>query len=114
MGAGCRPDGKISDGAANVEKSLSESAPSCLTWSRPSYDNRRMIVSIRDIAAWCVWCGGAEFELLSAEPLRLESKLKCSACGARYAHLQLIDQIGEEAMRRANKALDELRKRPPK
>jgi len=70
-----------------------------------------MIVSIGDIAAACVACGGGEFESLSAAPLRLASTLKCSACGTRYTYLQLLDQIGEEAMRRANKALDELRKK---
>lgn len=73
-----------------------------------------MIVRIRDIAAWCVSCGGGEFEPFSAQPLSLETKLKCTACGARYTHLQLIDQIGEEAMRRANNALEELQKRRPK
>ena len=72
-----------------------------------------MIVAIGDIAAGCVECGGGEFEPLSAAPLRLASHLKCSACSTRYTYLQLIDQIGEEAMRRANKALDELKKPPP-
>jgi hypothetical protein len=71
-----------------------------------------MIVSISDIAAGCVECEGREFESLSAEPLRLASTLKCSACGASYTYLQLIDQIGEEAMRRANQGLDELEKKP--
>jgi hypothetical protein len=75
---------------------------------------RRMIVSIGDIAAGCVACGSGEFEPLSAEPLRLASNLKCSACGAGYTYLQLIDQIGEEAMRRANNGLDELPKKPPR
>jgi hypothetical protein len=74
---------------------------------------RRMIVSIGDIAAGCVECGAGEFEPLWAEPLRLASTLKCSACGASYTYLELIDQIGEEAMRRANKAVDELQKKPP-
>ena len=73
-----------------------------------------MIVSIGDIAARCVECGGGEFEPLSAEPLRMASTLKCSACGASYTYLQLIDQIGEEAMWRANKALDALQKKPPR
>ncbi len=73
---------------------------------------RRMIVRIGDIAAGCVECGGGEFEPLSAEPLRLASTWKCSACGASYTYLQLIDQIGEEAMRRANKAVDELQRKP--
>jgi hypothetical protein len=45
---------------------------------------------------------------------RLASTLKCSACDASYTYLQLIDQIGEEAMRRANKGLDDLQKKPPR
>lgn len=65
-----------------------------------------MIVAIGELAAGCVQCGAGEFEPLSAAPLKLASSVKCSACGARYTYLQLIDQIGEEAMRRANKALD--------
>jgi len=69
-----------------------------------------MIVSIRDIQAWCVRCGGGEFESLTPGPLRLATDLKCNACGARFTYLQLLDQIGEEAIRRANKAMDELKK----
>jgi len=30
------------------------------------------------------------------------------------SYLQLLDQIGAEAIRRANKAMDELKKKPPK
>ena len=73
-----------------------------------------MIVGVGDIAAACVECAGGEFEPLSAAPLRLASTLKCSGCGARYTYLQLIDQIGEEAMRQANKAVDELQKKKPR
>jgi hypothetical protein len=72
-----------------------------------------MIVRIHDIAARCVKCGGGEFEPLSPEPLRLASALECTACGARHTYLQLIDQIGEEAMLRVNKALDALPKGKP-
>jgi transcription elongation factor Elf1 len=71
-----------------------------------------MNVSIRDITAWCAWCGGKDFVQLSAEQLRLASELKCGACGARYTYLQLLDQIGEEAIRRANKAIDDLKRHP--
>ena len=70
-----------------------------------------MIVSIRDIQAWCVWCGGSEFDPLTPGPLRLATDLKCTACGARFTYLQLLDQIGEEAIRRANRAMDDLKKR---
>jgi hypothetical protein len=70
-----------------------------------------MIVKIRDIAARCVACGGGDFDPISRKRVGLTSMLKCSACGARYAYVQLLDQIGELAMRRANKALDELKKK---
>jgi hypothetical protein len=71
-----------------------------------------MIVKIHDIAALCVACGGGEFESLSAQRLGPGSLLKCSGCGARYSYVQLIDQIGEQAMRQANTALDEQQKKP--
>jgi hypothetical protein len=70
-----------------------------------------MIIRIGDITATCPQCGGAEFEPLSAGPLRLASELKCSGCGATVKYLALLDEIGEEAMRRANRAIDELKKR---
>jgi DNA-directed RNA polymerase subunit RPC12/RpoP len=71
-----------------------------------------MIIRIGDITAACPQCGGTEFESFSAGPLRLASELKCSACGAKVKYLLLLDQIGEEAMQRANKAIDELKRRP--
>ena len=70
-----------------------------------------MIISIGDIAAGCPRCGGREFEPLSAEPLRLANEFRCSACGAKARYLVLLDQIGEEAMRRANEAIDALKKK---
>ena len=69
-----------------------------------------MLISIGDITAECRRCGGTDFEPLSAGSLRLASELKCTGCGARAKYLALLDQIGEEAMRRANKAIDELNK----
>ena len=71
-----------------------------------------MVVSIHDIAAWCVSCGSGKFDPVSPGELRLESLLKCSGCGAGYTYRQLLDQIGEEAIRRANMSMDELQKRP--
>lgn len=73
-----------------------------------------MLINIGDITAACPQCGGTDFEPLSAAPLRLATELKCNACGAKVKYLVLLDQIGEEAMRRANKAIDELKKRPRK
>lgn len=71
-----------------------------------------MLIRIGDITANCPECGATDFEPLSAEPLRLASELKCVGCGTRFKYLVLLDAIGEEAMRRANKAIDELKKRP--
>ena len=73
-----------------------------------------MRVSIGDISAQCTRCGCGEFESLSVAPLRLAPELKCAQCGSRVRYLALLDQIGEEAMRRANQAIDELKKRPRK
>ena len=73
-----------------------------------------MLINIGDITAACVRCGGTDFEPLSAGPLRLVTELKCAGCGAKVKYLALLDQIGEEAMRRANKAIEELKKRPKK
>lgn len=71
-----------------------------------------MVVSIHDIAARCVSCGTGTFDPVSPGEVRLESLLKCSGCGARYIYRELLDQIGEEAIRRANTSTDELQKRP--
>ena len=73
-----------------------------------------MRVSIGDISAQCTRCGCGEFESLSAAPLRLATELKCAQCGSKVRYLALLDQIGEEAMRRANKAIEELRRGPKK
>jgi DNA-directed RNA polymerase subunit RPC12/RpoP len=70
-----------------------------------------MIISIGDITAQCPRCGGGEFEPLSPGPLRLASEYRCSGCGTKVKYLSLLDQIGEEAMRRANDAIDALKKK---
>ena len=73
-----------------------------------------LLICIGDITATCPQCGGLEFEPQSEGPLRLATVLKCAACGEKVKYLMLLDQIGEEAMRRANRALEELKKRPDK
>jgi hypothetical protein len=70
-----------------------------------------MRVSIGDITAKCPRCGATEFEPQSAGALHLATEMKCAGCGGKSRYLALLDQIGEEAMRRANKAIDELKKR---
>jgi len=73
-----------------------------------------VIIGIGDITAGCPRCGGREFEALSAEPPRLATEYRCRACGAAARYLVLLDQIGEEAMRRANEAIDALKKKKKK
>jgi len=73
-----------------------------------------MEIRIGEIVASCEGCGATEFAPLASGPLRLESDVRCSACGATVKYVGLLDQIGEEAMRRANQAIDELKKRPKK
>ena len=73
-----------------------------------------MIVRIHDIVAVCSRCGTEEFEQTSTGPLRLPSELRCTGCGAKTRYLALLDQIGEEAMRRANRAIDDLKKNRPR
>jgi hypothetical protein len=71
-----------------------------------------MLINIGDITAACARCGGTDFEPQTPGALRLASELTCARCGARAKYLALLDQIGEEAMRRANRAIDQLKKRP--
>ena len=73
-----------------------------------------MIIGIGDIRGRCESCGGTQFDILSPGALRLTSELRCQSCGATCKYLALLDQIGEEAMRRANEAIDDLKKRPKK
>jgi hypothetical protein len=73
-----------------------------------------MLVGIGDISARCKGCGGNDFKVLSAGALRLTSILACTACGRQTSYLDLLDAIGEEAIRRANEALAKLRKNPPR
>ena len=70
-----------------------------------------MIVSIGDITARCPSCGGTQFEPLSTDRVRLSSEFRCRGCGTTARYLALLDQIGEEAMRRANEAIEALRKK---
>ena len=40
--------------------------------------------------------------------------MACSSCGQRTTYRELLEQIGEEAMKRANEALAALKKKKPK
>ena len=77
-----------------------------------------MIVAVRDIAARCRQCGKTDFKPLEGGDrrgeLRLTTVLACSACGHRATYRELLEQIGEEAIKRANDAIERLRRRPKK
>jgi hypothetical protein len=66
-----------------------------------------VVIKIGEITASCARCGGTQFEPVSTGALRLATELKCAGCGDNVRYLTLLDRIGEEAMRRANKAREE-------
>ena len=73
-----------------------------------------MQVKVRDIVARCRKCGGMDFSLIGTEPVRLTSPMACIACADKTTYRELLEAIGEEAMRRANEALEKLRKTTPR
>lgn len=75
-----------------------------------------MLVAVRDIAARCRHCGKTDFEPLAAArgELRLTTVLACTACGHRATYRELLEQIGEQAIKRANEAIARLKRRPRK
>ncbi len=73
-----------------------------------------MLVAVRDIAARCRKCGKMDFKPLAAGELRLSTVLACTGCGERATYRDLLEQIGEEAIKRANEAIDRLKRRPKK
>lgn len=65
-----------------------------------------------DISAWCQRCGSQQFELLAPEKgLQAKTVFGCLSCGAKAAHGDLLCQIGDEAVRRANDAMALLKAR---
>ena len=73
-----------------------------------------MIVAIRDVAARCAGCGGTDFRQTNGGALRLATRMVCASCGRETTYRELLDSIGEEAMRRANEALAKLKKNAPR
>jgi hypothetical protein len=73
-----------------------------------------MNVSIRDLVARCTGCGGSDFTQANGGALRLATRMTCAACGKETTYRELLDQIGEEAMRRANESLAKLKKNSPR
>jgi hypothetical protein len=73
-----------------------------------------MIVSIRDLAARCTGCGATDFRQADKGALRLSTVMVCSGCTRATTYRELLDSIGEEAMRRANEALAKLKRNSPR
>ena len=73
-----------------------------------------MIVTIQDVSARCGTCGGTDFRQLDEGELRLATRLACNTCNTATTYRELLDTIGEEAMRRANEALAKLKKKSPR
>ena len=73
-----------------------------------------MLVAVRDIAAHCRKCGNTDFRPLGAAEPRLTTPMECAGCGERTTYRELLEQSGEEAIRRANESLASLKRRPKK
>jgi hypothetical protein len=69
-----------------------------------------MIVSVGDLSARCKGCGGTDFQVADGGTVRLTSRMTCTQCGHETTYRELLESIGEEAMQRANDALENLRK----
>jgi hypothetical protein len=70
-------------------------------------------VSVGDVTARCRGCGGTDFTPAQPTPLGFASVLTCAGCGAAATYEELLDAIGEEAMRNANRSLQDLKKKTP-
>ena len=70
-----------------------------------------MIISVGGLQATCPACGGVEFDAVPRNELRTDSELTCSGCGRKSTYHDLLDQIGELAMKQANESLAKLRGR---
>jgi hypothetical protein len=70
-----------------------------------------MIISVGDFQAMCPGCGGTEFDSVSRSELLPQSELACSGCGRKSTYHDLLEQIGERAMKQANESLAKLKGR---
>jgi hypothetical protein len=70
-----------------------------------------MIIGVGDVEAHCPGCGGVEFASIPKKELRTDTELTCSACGRKSTYHDLLEQIGERAMKQANASLAKLRGR---
>jgi hypothetical protein len=70
-----------------------------------------MIIKLGEIQARCPACSGVEFDGPPQSELRTDSELACSGCGSKSNYHDLLEQIGEQAMKQANEALARLKGR---
>jgi hypothetical protein len=70
-----------------------------------------MIIGVGDVQAKCPECGGTDFDSVPRSELRTQSELTCSGCGRKSIYYDLLEQIGEQAMKQANESLAKLRGR---
>jgi DNA-directed RNA polymerase subunit RPC12/RpoP len=75
------------------------------------------IIRVGDITAHCPDCGGTLFRRLSAAGEggdTPETIYRCLACQKNVSRIELVNQIGDEAMRQARSALTRLGSKRPK
>jgi hypothetical protein len=65
-------------------------------------------IRIRSVSAKCSGCGASDF-VPPQMPFGIEDTFICSSCQQKMTYGELLDSIGEEAMRQAERALDSLR-----
>ena len=70
-----------------------------------------MLVSVGDISARCKGCGGTDFKVLRPGALRFTSMMTCTRCERVTTYFDLLDDIGEQAMSRANESLANLKRK---
>lgn len=72
---------------------------------------RTLKLSVGGVTAHCPKCGEIEFIWCEETGPDVSPMLVCSRCKTESPRIALIDQIGEEVMKRANEALEKARKR---
>lgn len=72
---------------------------------------RTLTLSVGGVIAHCPKCRAIEFVSRTEPGGDFSAALVCTACKTETSRRALIDQIGEEVMKRANEALENARKR---
>jgi len=69
-----------------------------------------MKIRVDDLVGRCRRCGSVDFRALSEGALKPQSALACEGCEARTTYRELLDSIGEEAMKLANESIARMKK----